>query len=195
VNIALRPPAMTREQFLDWVQRQEGPFEFDGTRPVPMSPGTRRHSRILTNIVVALRSRLRAPNLEILVEAGLATAGEAVRYPDVTVAARGAGDDLLIPDTRVAFEVISPSSERTDRLVKLREYRTVASLRRYLIVEQYRAAVTVLERREGENEWRACVRLRGEMLEMPEIGIEIPVEDLYEGVDLPDEPTESAEAE
>src|SRR5690349_15452175 len=102
---------MTREQFLDWVQRQDVPYEFNGTRPVPMSPGSRRHSLILGNIVVALKSRLDVSSLHVLVEAGLATQGQAVRYPDVSVAvAGGSGDDLLIADTLVAFEVISPSS-------------------------------------------------------------------------------------
>src|SRR4051794_39164946 len=109
---------MTRDQFLDWVERQDERYEFDGKKPVPVSPGTRRHSLILGNIVAALKSRLAGTGLEVLVEPGLATEGQAVRYPDVTVALRGSGDDLLIPGTLVAFEVISPSSERTDRLVK-----------------------------------------------------------------------------
>ena len=49
----------TAELFLDWVGTQEGRYEFDGLRPVAMTGGSANHSRILTNIHVALRSRLR----------------------------------------------------------------------------------------------------------------------------------------
>lgn len=36
---------MTQDQFLDWVQAQEGRYEFDGFQPVAMTGGTINHSR------------------------------------------------------------------------------------------------------------------------------------------------------
>ena len=195
MNVAVRHPAMSREQFLDWVQRQEGRFEFDGYRPIPMTGGSRNHSLIAVNILVALRTRLRGSSFWVLgPDAGLATGGSAVRYPDLIVtSSRGSGDDLLIPDVVVAFEVVSPTSVRTDRVVKLREYLGVASMRRYVIVEQAAAALTVLERDERGTAWQARALARGESLAMPEIAIEVPVSEFYEDVDLPDEPTSDAE--
>lgn len=181
---------MSREQFLDWVQRQEGRFEFDGYRPVPMTGGTRRHNQIVQNVYGSLRSRLRGSGFWTLgPDAGLATGQNAVRYPDVIVtSAKGSGDDLLIPDVLIAFEVISPNSGRTDRVVKLREYLAVGSIRRYVIVEQMSAAITVLERDEHGTAWQARGFVGGEVVAMPEIGIEVPVSEFYEDVDLPDEP-------
>jgi len=195
MNVALHPPPTSREQFLDWVQRQEAPYEFDGVRPVPMTGGSRRHGQIAANLLIALRAHLQGTGMMPLLEVGLATGVDSVRYPDAIVTpTRGSGDDLLIPDVIVAFEIVSPSSEITDRVVKVREYLCVPSLRRYVILEQRRAAATMFERREGEAEWRVTVLFGGETLRLPEIGAEIGVSEFYEDVDLPEEPTGSGEA-
>ncbi len=195
MNVALRLPAprlpiISREQFLDWVQRQEGRFEFDGFRPVAMTGGTRGHNAIVLNIHLTLRAALRSTGFFVLaLDAGLATATAGVRYPDVLVtSSRGTPSDLLIDDVLVVFEVISPGSSRTDRVVKLREYLGVPTLRRYVVVEQTSAAVCVFEKNGDGSAWEASALVAGETLDLPEIGIQVPVSDFYTDVDLPDEP-------
>jgi hypothetical protein len=85
-----------------------------------------------------------------------------------------------------------PTSEHMDRIVKVREYRAVPSIMRYVILEYASAGLTVLARPSAEDEWTATA----DTLRMPEIGIEIPVGELYEGVDLPaDTPTAAAPGE
>ncbi len=189
MNVALRLPAMSREQFLDWVQRQEGRFEFDGSRPVAMTGGTRDHSQIVANILFSLRIRSAQRPFWTLVEAGLASGSDSVRYPDVLVtSSRGSGRDLLTGDVVVAFEIVSPSSVRTDRVVKLREYLGVPTLRRYVVVEQTSVAVSVFEKNAGGTAWEARALVAGETLDLPEIGIQVPVSEFYVDVDVPDEP-------
>lgn len=186
---------MTRDQFLDWVQAQEGRYEFDGFRPVAMTGGTANHSRTYQNISFALHTRLRGTGCEVLgLNAGLATAGNAVRYPDALVTcAKFPGTALLVPGVVVVFEVLSPTSGRTDRIDKLREYRAVPSIRRYVVLEHLSAALTVFSRIDGTADWTAIALTADDILDMPEIGIAVPVSEFYEGVDLPDTPP-SAEA-
>jgi hypothetical protein len=70
--------------------------------------------------------------------------------------------------------------------VKVREYAAIASLRRYVIVESTGPGLTVLERQALGDPWRAGVLIgAGEVLQIPEIGIEIPVTELYEAVEFP----------
>ncbi len=116
MNVALRQPLMTRDQFLDWVQAQEGRYEFDGFQPVAMTGGTANHSRIIRKLHVALSARLGGTGCEALgPDAGLATVGDAVRYPDAMVTcAKFPGSSLLIPGVVVVFEVLSPTSGRAD---------------------------------------------------------------------------------
>ena len=190
MNLALRQPLMTRDQFLDWVQAQEGRHEFDGFQPVAMTGGTGNHSRTCQNIYFALRSRLRGTGCEALgPDAGLATIGNAVRYPDALVTCtKFPGTALLVPGVIVVFEVLSPTSGRTDRIDKLREYHAVPSIRSYVILEHLSAALTVFSRTDGTADWTAIALTADDSLDMPEIGMSVPVTEFYEGLDLPGTP-------
>jgi Uma2 family endonuclease len=185
MNVALRKPRMSREAFLDWAQAQDVRHEFDGFQPVAMTGGTVNHSRITQNIHAALRARLRGGPCEPLgPDAGLATAGDAVRYPDALVTCTKApGSAHLVPGVVTVFEVISPTSGQTDRIDKVREYRAVATIRRYVILEYTSAGLTVFDRANGDDRWTATT-LTADILPLPEIGIEIPVAAFYENVDL-----------
>lgn len=100
---------------------------------VAMSGGSARHSVLQINLAGELRAVLRGTpcqafgnDLRVRVSARTYT------YPDMTVAcgnpilADGRQDILLNP--KVIFEVLSPSSERYDRGVKLQHYRSIESL-------------------------------------------------------------------
>ncbi len=184
MNVALRQPVMTRTQFFLWAEAQEERYEFDGFTPVAMGGVTNRHSRIVINILVAISNRLRGSGCEPFgPEAGLSTIGDAVRYPDAMVTCtKTPEDDRLVPGVVAVFEVISPTSGYIDRVVKLREYQAVPSIRRYLIMESSAAVITVLERAEADQPWTATALTSGDVLRIPEVGIEIPVDDLYENV-------------
>ncbi len=178
---------MTRDQFFTWAQAREERYEFDGFQPVAMNGGTLNHSQIAQNLYFALRSRLQGTGCRPLgPDAGVATIDDAVRYPDALVTCtKGAGTDRLVPGVIVVFEVLSPTSGRTDRIIKLREYQAVPSIKRYVILEYASIGLTDFVRSGGGDGWLAAPRTAEGTLRMPEIGIEIPVIELYEGVDLP----------
>jgi Uma2 family endonuclease len=184
MGTTLRKPRMTREEFLDWVEIQEGRWEFDGFEPVAMTGGTRNHERICQNIYFALRSRLRGGPCEVLgATAGIAVGEDAVRYPDALVTCTpGSGTARVMPGPVVVFEVISPTSGRVDRIAKLREYQRVGSIRRYVTLESTSAGLTVHARRDGDDPWTTVALTEGEALPLPEIDIEVPVAEFYEGV-------------
>ena len=46
MNVTLRQPSTTRDQFLDWVQTQKGRDESGGFQPVAMTGGTSNHGQI-----------------------------------------------------------------------------------------------------------------------------------------------------
>jgi Uma2 family endonuclease len=179
-------PHMTREEFLDWAEAQDQRYEFDGFEPVAMTGGTRNHSRIAQSIAFALRLRLRGTACEPLgPDAGVATVGNAVRFPDALVTCtRGPGTDRVMPGVVVVFEVLSPTSGRTDRIDKLREYLAVPSIRRYVILEHTSVGLTDHVRLKDGDPWIATSLIDGDILRMPEIGIEIPIAEFYEGTDL-----------
>ena len=175
---------MSRDEFLDWAEAQDAPYEFDGIRPVEMTGGSLLHDRIRRRLARLIEDCLTGTSFELFgPDAGVATVGSTVRYPDVVIAPKGgANRSKLVPEAAVVFEVLSPSSHRTDRFVKVREYGAVASIRRYVIVEQDSIGLTLLEKLDAGG-WRVSVLTDG-VLHLPEVSISLAIADLYDGLDL-----------
>jgi Uma2 family endonuclease len=188
MNVPIRKP-WTQEQFFSWAEAQEARYEFDGFQPVAMTGGNVRHSAIGRNLQTALHTRLRGSRCSSLgPDAGIETVNNAVRYPDALVTCSNIdGDARVVPGVVVVFEVLSPTSGRIDRIVKVREYAAVPSIRRYVILESTGVGLTLLERSNPEDAWRASTLTKDDILHMPEIGIDIPVAEFYEDVSFPEE--------
>lgn len=97
----------------------------------------------------------------------------------------------IVQQPVVVFEVISGDTARTDRIEKLREYQAAASIQRYVILEQTSIGAAVFVRK-NEN-WIATGLTEGDILSMPEIGIEIPPTAFYAGLEFPTEAAFEAE--
>ncbi len=179
----------TQDAFFAWAASREGRYEFDGSRPVAVPGGTVGHAIIMRSVHAALDNRLRGGSCRALGPGvGIATVGTAIRYPDALVTcARLDGETLTVPDVLVVFEILSSNTSRTDRIIKVREYAAVASIRRYVILESTSVGLTVLERPGPDEAWRATILTADDVLRMPEIDSEIPVAELYDGVSFPDE--------
>ncbi len=185
MNVALTKP-WTQEAFFSWAETQEARYEFDGIQPVAMTGGNLNHASLIINLTTALRTRLRGgPCKPFGSEAGIETVNTAVRYPDALVTcSKVEGTDRLVPGAVVVFEVLSPSSGRVDRIIKVREYAAVPSIRRYVILESASVGLTVMERPATEQAWQVTVLTAGDVLRLPEVGIEIPVAEIYDGLEF-----------
>jgi Uma2 family endonuclease len=170
----------TQAQFLDWASAREERYEFDGFRPVAMTGGNAGHNRICHNLNISLGTRLRGAGCSSFgPDLGVSTVGNAIRYPDALITrTKFPLADMLAPNPVAVFEVLSPHSGGVDRIVKLREYRAVASIRRYVIVESAAPGVTVFEKA-ADGSWRASSLTAEDTLDLPEAGIAIPVAGLY----------------
>jgi len=187
MSIANRIPTMTRDQFFDWAEARDARYEFDGFEPVAMTGGNLNHNDIAFNLHNALRTRLRGTGCRPRgLDVGVATIGDTVRYPDGVVTCSPAnGVSRLVPEPIVVFEVISPTSGHMDRIVKVREYAAVDSIRRYVIVESAIVGLIVHERQAAGQKWTVTTVMADDVLPLPEIGVEIPVTELYEGIEFP----------
>jgi Uma2 family endonuclease len=187
MSVTTRVPAMTRDRFFDWAEAQDARYEFDGFEPVAMTAENLSHNRIALNIHRALHARLRGTGCRPWgLDAGVATIGDTVRYPDAVVTCSPTqGGSRLVPSPVVIFEVISATSIHVDRIVKVREYGAVESIRRYVIVESASVGQTVHERQEAGQKWTVTTVTADDLLSLPEIGVEVPVAELHDGVDLP----------
>ena len=172
---------MTLAEFLAWEERQELRYEFDGFHPIAMVGGTRAHASIQANLAIAVGGRLRGTPCRYYGNDLKVEVAGRIRYPDGFVTCTpGAGRDTVEREPVVIFEVLSEGTQRTDWTVKNDEYRATPSVRRYVILDQEAVRATVFAR-EGE-EWLGRILSLGDILAMPEIGISVLLDELYEGV-------------
>lgn len=193
MSTALRQP-MSLEAFLDWESRQELKYEFDGFQPVGMVGVTGAHSTIQMNLLGLLFNRLRGHRARVFGSSLKICADRSIRYPDAfIVCSPVAAQATVVDDPVVVFEILSDSTSFRDRIVKNREYRATPSIQRYVILEQTRPAATVYAR--AGNDWVADVVLGDADLVLPEIGISLPMAEIYDGVPVqPDTDAERDEA-
>jgi Uma2 family endonuclease len=105
MNLALRKP-MTLAEFLNWEERQERKYEFDGTAPVAMVGATHAHSRIQANVTLSVGGRLRGKPCEFH-GTELEVAGR-IRYPDGFVVCSAVPNDAILVMSEIGIEVPLP---------------------------------------------------------------------------------------
>ena len=172
---------MTGAEFLIWEAAQDLKWEFDGFQPVAMAGGSDAHAGIQNNLARILYNQLRGkpcrprgPDMKVQTSNGY-------RYPDAFVYCTPVppGTDI-VTDPVVVFEIISPSTARDDKTTKLIEYRSLPSVQRYAMIEQDEMLVTIIAR--TDTGWSFEILDANGTIAMPEIGIAIPMADLYEGL-------------
>ena len=185
---ALRAP-MTLAEFLAWEERQEFRHEFDGVRIVARTGGTFAHASIQRNLAISIGGRLRGTRCTFVGSDLKILSGRTSRYPDgVVTCSPTPNDATATPEPVVVFEVLSRSTAGMDRLTKNRKYAGIPSIQRYIMLEQDRIEATVFARSGGD--WVGRILGPEDVLLMPEIGIEVPVAELYDGLTFsPDQET------
>lgn len=184
MNLAVRKPMTLAE----WEERQELRYEFDGVGPVAMTGGTYGHSTIQGNLAVALGNRLRGkPPQFVSGSLKFQVAEGHIRYPDgMVICSPVDRAATVVHDPVVVFEVLSPSTTSNDRLVKAREYQATPSVQRYVMLEQDSVGATFYAR--SRDSWTHEILVADSVLALPEIGVELPLAELYEGLAFEAEP-------
>jgi Uma2 family endonuclease len=88
-------------------------------------------------------------------------------------------------DPFLIVEILSPSTERHDRRIKLPVYRQIESVQEIVLIASD-GLYGELHRRSGAH-WITDILRGGEArLVLTSVGLEIPLADLYEGIALPE---------
>lgn len=162
--------------------------EYIGGTVHAMAGAGNRHNTIAVNITGELRTRLKGRpcqpfNSDTKIHIRLPTHTR-YYYPDALVVCRSNPDtDSFQDDPVVVVEVLSHSTRRLDDGEKRDGYLTIPSLRVYLLVEQDEATV-VAYRRTEQGFVRELYAGRDAVLPLPEIGIDLPLSEIYERVEF-----------
>ncbi len=184
----LNPKPLTFDQFLEWERGQEFKHEFVDGQAIAMVGDTEAHSVIQANLIAAAAVKLRGSGCrpfpsDMLVRTG---AGRG-RYPDMTIdCGPRHGANLVAPEPRVVFEVLSEETQRRDRTIKLADYNATASIAHYVLIEQGEPLVHVYSRGpHGDfNLHPAEIRGLDGVVALPAVGISLAMSEIYDGIDL-----------
>ena len=147
------------------------------------------HNLIATNITGSLHAQLRDKdcrpyNSDTKIRIHLSMH---VRfyYPDASVICQpNPPDDSFQDQPALVAEVLSRSTRRTDEGEKKDAYLTIPSLGVYLLVEQDVPLVIVHRRTEQGGFVREVYEGMESVIRLPEIGTELPLSEVYEGVEF-----------
>jgi Uma2 family endonuclease len=185
-------PFVTPQEYYARERAADHKSEYYQGEVFAMAGGTARHARIGANLLIGLGSRLRGGScatftgdLRVKVQAtGLRT------YPDASVFCSKMEFDLednwkeTAVNPTMLFEVLSDSTEAYDRGSKSEQYRRIPSLQAYVLINQGTAHVEHFDR-QGDGTWRLSeVSGLDSTLQLPALEIELPLDELYAGVEL-----------
>lgn len=153
-----------------------------------MVGGTNAHNIIATNATVSLGSQLKGRPCRVFhsdtkVRVRL-TGGTRFYYPDAMVVCHfNLPSDTFQDAPVVIVEVISKSTRRTDESEKREAYLAIGSLCVYILVEQSSVAAVVYRRTDAGFE-RELYQGVDAVIDLPEVGCQLPLSDLYEDAEL-----------
>ena len=185
--LATAEKLISREEYLQGELVSEIRHEYVAGNVYAMSGGTLNHQRIAGNFMRIAGNQLQGKpcfptGSDFKLQVPLGRGEEAFYYPDgMIICVPVPGDALFTDSPSVILEVLSPNTRRIDEVQKYRDYITIPSLGTYILAETEAPHLT-LYRRDGTGFRREVVSGADAVLELPEAGITIHLDELYRDV-------------
>jgi Uma2 family endonuclease len=191
-------PTITLEQYIQYDDEAEGRgerrSEFLNGHMVEVEAATENHSSIVINLAGEARSALKPSSCRVYsqdLRVYMPLANESA-YPDVVIVC-GKGEFVpgsVLLNPLVIVEVLSPSTEQYNRGTKFARYRSISSLREYILVAQDEmkieqwcligdgAPITFV----GKWMLNATYAAATDVLAFTSLSLEIPLSEIYRNV-------------
>lgn len=179
----------TPEEYLAFEEKAEFRSEYSDGEIVAMAGGSLNHARIIRNIDRIVSEKL-DENCESLTSEMKIRVEDYRKfyYPDVLVFC---GEPIFyqkrndtITNPILIVEVLSDSTEAKDRGEKMLAYRTLESLREYVLISQNNATVEqYIKNADGNWIHKATIGLKS-IVRFESIEVELKLEDIYQRVEF-----------
>ena len=179
---------MTLEEYLEFDANAEGRYEYYDGEVVEMSGGSPEHAllgvrigRLLGNKIDDKGCLVYSSDVKIKVPAM-----PPYRYGDISALCgkpiyEEIGNQRLLVNPSLIVEVLSSSTENYDKNKKFKAYKSIVSLREYLLVSQNERFV-VLYTKHNEKFWFQSEYETGETLKLESLDCVLEVDEIYQGI-------------
>ena len=178
----------TEDEYLVREDAAEERSEYVNGELQPMSGGTDDHNLISGNVCGELRAILRRRDCRVYGSDMKVYADGAMRYPDASVVQgpriyHGANRTVVCNPLLIA-EVLSPSTEKTDRGAKFRNYTAISTFQVYLLISQDTPRVEMYLRGEnGHWDYSEIIGLDA-MLNISTLSVSLPLSEIYDLIEF-----------
>ncbi len=160
--------------------------EFLNGEVFAMAGGTEEHATLGARMIAALARGLegtpcepKSSDLRIRTPSGLGA------YPDVSVvcgkSVKSSEDGLSVTNPTLIVEVLSEGTEAYDRGIKFAHYRSMASLKEYVLVS-FREPAIESHIRNDDGTWTETFARAGETLTLRSVDLPVDVDTLFRGM-------------
>jgi Uma2 family endonuclease len=150
-----------------------------------LAGGSPDHSIIIANLTATIKGPLKGSQCRVYnSDVQLKLSEKRYVFPDITVSCdeRDRNQKETIRYPRLVVEVLSPTTEAIDRGKKAAYYRACPTIQEYIMVDSEEVFIEV-HRRE-EQRWTINTFEPGYTIALESLGIQFPIEDVYEGTSL-----------
>lgn len=196
---------MTVSEYLEREHASEHRHEYVDGQMIPlvvdMAGNLYEHTVIAVNVASIVHGHLRGQPCRVS-DSNLRVKARRLaryRYPDVTVVCGQPEFDpadparMTVVNPRLVIEIISDSTEGTDRGEKFDDYRAIDSLDEYVLIRQKQPVVEVFRRRD-DGSWLYRVHEGMEAIaRLDSIGVELALAEVFAGITFPPPPDDQGD--
>jgi Uma2 family endonuclease len=181
---------LTPAQYLEIERKAETRSEYYQGEMFAMAGASWAHSMVCSNVSAAFHNHFGRGDCAVAgsdTRVNISSTG-LYTYPDVVAVCGkprfldGEFDTLLNPT--VIVEVLSPSTELYNRGKKFDHYKSIDSLRDYLLIASDRIVVDLYSRQPDGKWLLTSARSLSESIEIPSLNLRLSLADIYERVDF-----------
>lgn len=188
VALAEKRSLMNREEYLAFERTSSEKHEFHDGEVFAMAGARRRHNQLGARLGGLLDAALRGRPCEVYSSDMKVRIPNRDRYmyPDVSVACGEPlfedEEELVLLNPLLICEVLSPTTQSYDRGDKFADYRTIPSLREYVLVAPQENRVEHHAWQPGGAWLLRELRQPGDVLVLSALGVEFPLSEIYAGI-------------
>jgi Uma2 family endonuclease len=180
MSVKMRLKPLTVEEYLEGELKSDVKRELIGGQVYAMVGASRYHVLIAATLVRRLGNHLAGSPCRTYMSDMKVRVGDDFYYPDVLVSCTAGGHDYYETAPVLIIEVLSPATERQDRLEKRLAYQRLASLKEYVLIAQDKMRAEVYRPIEGG--WELERYGQDDELRLESIDLTITMAQIYEDV-------------
>lgn len=176
-------PLLTVEDYLNAEANSQTRHEYVGGYVFAMAGASEEHNIIAGNIFALLRPHLRGSSCRVFVsDMKVKVQDDIFYYPDLLVTCNPQDNHRYFKtQPSLIIEVLSETTETTDRREKLMNYQTLDSLKEYILVSQDQMQVEIY-RQDDQGNWTIQILGQKDNLILESVGLTLTMGQIYEDV-------------